>query len=60
MDAELLLAHVLGLKRLDLYLQFDRPLHPGELETFKALLRRRAAREPLQHEIGRASCRERV
>ncbi len=58
LDAELLLAQVLGLKRLDLYLQHDRPLHPSELETFKALLKRRAGREPLQYILGRVSFRE--
>jgi len=58
LDAELLLAHVLGLKRLDLYLQFDRPLQPRELDTFKALLRRRTAREPLQYILGTAPFRE--
>ena len=58
LDAELLLAHVLGVKRLDLYLQFDRPLRPDELSAFKPLLRRRAAREPLQYITGRASFRE--
>jgi release factor glutamine methyltransferase len=58
LDAELLLAHVLDLRRLDLYLQYDRPLLPVELDTFKALLKRRAVREPLQHLLGTAAFRE--
>lgn len=58
LDAELLLAHVLGVSRLDLYLQHDRPLRPEELADFKALLKRRAAREPLQHVLGRWAFRE--
>jgi len=58
LDAELLLAHVLDLQRLDLYLQHDRPLIPVELDTFKALLKRRAVREPLQHLLGTAAFRE--
>ena len=58
MDSELLLAHVLGVGRLDLYLQFDRPLSVQELAGFKALLKRRAAREPLQYVVGTASFRE--
>lgn len=58
LDAELLLAHVLGISRLDLYLQHDRPLRPDELAAFKSLLRRRAAREPLQHILGRTAFRE--
>jgi len=58
LDAELLLAHVLDLRRLDLYLQHDRPLLPVELDTFKALLKRRAVREPLQHLLGTATFRE--
>ncbi len=58
LDAELLLAHVLGVGRLDLYLQYDRPLRSGELESFKALLRRRASREPLQYVVGRATFRD--
>jgi release factor glutamine methyltransferase len=52
LHAELLLAHVLGLSRLDLYLQFDRPLISGELGRFKALFRRRLAHEPLQYILG--------
>lgn len=58
LDAEHLLAHALGVERLQLYLQFDRPLTPDELAAFKPLLRRRAAREPLQYIVGRAAFRE--
>jgi release factor glutamine methyltransferase len=58
LDAELLLAEVLGVRRLDLYLQHDRPLSPRELEDFKGLLRRRAAREPIQYVLGRTAFRE--
>ena len=39
LDAELILAHVLGVGRLDLYLQHDRPLSPLELASFKGLLK---------------------
>ena len=58
LDAELLLAGVLGLKRLDLYLQFDRPLQPEELDRMRERLRRRGAREPLQYIEGRAAFRD--
>lgn len=58
LDAELLLAHVLGIGRLDLYLQFDRPLRKEELAAFKTLLLRRAAREPLQYVLGTAVFRD--
>lgn len=58
LDAELLLARVLEIRRLDLYLQHDRPLEQEELSRYRALLKRRAAREPLQHILGTAAFRE--
>lgn len=52
LDAELLISHLLGLKRIELYTQWDRPLTPEELQSFKPLLQRRAAREPLAYILG--------
>jgi release factor glutamine methyltransferase len=60
LNAELLLAGTLGVKRLDLYLQFDRPLRADELAEFKARLLRRAKREPLQYIEGTAAFRDLV
>ena len=57
LNAELLLAGTLGLKRLDLYLQFDRPLRAEEIAEFKARLLRRARREPIQYIEGTAAFR---
>jgi len=47
-----LLCHVLNYKRLDLYLNYDRPLSAEELSRFKALLKRRLDHEPLQYILG--------
>ncbi len=58
LDAEHLLAHAVGANRLQLYLDFERPLSPTELDDFRPLLRRRAAREPLQYIVGRQPFRE--
>jgi len=58
LDAEWLLSAALGVDRLQLYLQHDRPLSPEELEAFKPFLRRRAGREPLQYIIGRTAFRQ--
>lgn len=51
-SAELMLAQVLGLKRIDLYLDHDRPLTKEELAAFKALLLRRRAHEPMAYISG--------
>lgn len=60
LNAEHLLAGSLGLKRLDLYLQYDRPLRADELAEFKQRLLRRAKREPLQYIEGHAAFRDLV
>ncbi|NUN69301.1 MAG: peptide chain release factor N(5)-glutamine methyltransferase [Bacteroidetes bacterium] len=49
---ELLLARVLQLQRIQLYTKFDQPLSETELASFKALLKRRLNREPLQYILG--------
>lgn len=51
-DAELLLGASLGLDRVGLYLHFDRPLEEAELAAFRALVVKRARREPLQYILG--------
>lgn len=52
LQAELLLAAVLGVKRLDLYLQFDRPLHPSEVDRYREYVRQRLRRVPVQYITG--------
>jgi len=51
-SAEILLAHTLGLSRLDLYLRYDQPLNPEELSRFKALMVRRREGEPVAYLTG--------
>lgn len=51
---EWLLSDALGLKRLDLYVQFDRPLSTSELDRLRPWVKRRAAHEPLQYITGMA------
>lgn len=52
LSIEWLLSEILAVKRLDLYLQFDRPLSSDELDLLRPLIRRRAKHEPLQYITG--------
>ena len=52
LDTDLLLSHALKIKRLDLYLDLDRPISEKELNQMRDMVRRRAMREPLQYILG--------
>lgn len=52
LDAELLLAHALGVSRIDLYTNFERVLESHELDAYRALVARRARREPVAYILG--------
>lgn len=52
LDAELLIAHALGLRRIDLYLRIDQPLSEAELAKIRALVERRRRREPVAYILG--------
>ena len=52
LNAELIIGHALGLKRMQLYLQFERVLAEAELEKIRPLVKRRSQREPLQYIVG--------
>ena len=49
---ELLLAHLLGKKRLQLYLEFERELDEATLEALRGMVKRRVAGEPVQYITG--------
>jgi release factor glutamine methyltransferase len=51
---ELMLAHVLKKKRLQLYLEFEREVDEATLEKLREMVKRRAAGEPLQYITGEA------
>ncbi|MFW5870161.1 MAG: peptide chain release factor N(5)-glutamine methyltransferase [Candidatus Sumerlaeota bacterium] len=53
LDAELLLAETLGCSRLDLYVQWDRPVTEREKGHYRDLIRRRGDREPVAYILGR-------
>lgn len=52
LEAEWLLCAVMRLDRVGLYLQYDKPLNDIELSAYRAMVARRARREPLQHILG--------
>lgn len=52
LDTDLILAHALKLKRLDLYLNIERGIDEAELNIIRELVRRRGNREPLQYILG--------
>lgn len=55
LQAELLSAHVLGMARMQLYLNFERVLTVAEQDGLRELVKRRGEREPLQHIVGSTS-----
>ena len=53
LDAEILAAHALGVPRLQLYVQFDRPLAAPELAAIRELVKRRQAGESVAYVVGK-------
>lgn len=51
-NAEIMLAHILKCKRLQLYLSFDRPLNDNEKNLYREFLLRRINHEPVQYITG--------
>jgi release factor glutamine methyltransferase len=60
LNAERLLADVLGLSRIELFFQHDRPVLGDELDRFRDLVRRRAQGQPLQQILGETEFYSRV
>ncbi len=54
LEAEILLAHVLGLDRVDLYTGYEQPVQEEARTAFRQLVRRRAEREPARYLTGQA------
>ncbi len=57
LDAELLLADVLGVQRLALYTDHDRPMSAAETDAYRQAVARRARREPVAYILGRRGFR---
>ena len=57
LQAELLLAAILDIKRLDLYLQFERLLLADEVDLYRDYVRQRLQRVPVQYIVGVAAFR---
>jgi release factor glutamine methyltransferase len=54
LSAELLLAHVLGMPRIKLYIEFNRELSDKQLTGFRELVQRAANEEPIAYLTGKA------
>lgn len=52
LETEWLLSAALGLDRVGIYVNFDKPLNADELSVVRGLVARRAKREPLQYILG--------
>lgn len=55
LQSESILAHVLGMPRMQLYLNFERELSEDQVSCCRSLVQRRGGREPLQHLLGTVS-----
>lgn len=53
LEAEMLLAHVLGIPRIQLYVRFEQPLGEAEVAAYRELVKRRRQHEPVQYILGR-------
>lgn len=51
-NMQLLVTHQIGCSRVELYMQFDRPMTEAELTPLREKLKRRGEGEPLQHLLG--------
>jgi len=49
LDSEIILAQVVGLNRINLYINFDQPLTSSEIQSFSDLIKRRILGEPVQY-----------
>ncbi len=52
LDAELLLGHVLKMERIELYMRFDQPLEPREVDAYRIAIAKRAGRQPVAYITG--------
>lgn len=55
LNIELMLCEILNCQRIDIYLQFEKPLNPEELKNLRWMVKRRAEREPLQYILGKTT-----
>ena len=53
LDAQILMCHVLGLQKIDLYTQSNRPLSSSERTALRDFVRRRLAGEPVAYLLGK-------